>query len=90
MHLACVCSEDVRDTELQLNTVNERSLKIGLRKNKFMTNIDTTDNNNSGTEIENVTNYKYLGQTIAMEDRTKQDVSIRIKAGSSAQLSGAS
>ena len=66
--------------------VNEESLKIGLKihkgKTKFMTNIDTTDNIQiNGTEIEKVTNYKYLGQTIAMENRTKQEVSIRIKAG---------
>ena len=47
-----------------------------------MTNIDTTDNIQiNGTEIEKVTNYKYLGQTIVMENSTKQEVSIRIKAG---------
>ena len=72
--------------EYQLVTVNEESLKIGLKihkgKTKFMTNIGTTDNIQiNGTEIEKVTNYKYLGQTIAMENSTKQEVSIRIKAG---------
>ena len=47
-----------------------------------MANTDTTDNiQTNGTEIEKVTNYKYLGQTITMENSTKQDVSIRIKAG---------
>ena len=47
-----------------------------------MTNIDTTDNVQiNGTEIETVTNYKYLGQTTTMENSTKQEVSIRIKAG---------
>ena len=71
--------------EHHLNTVNEEGLKIGLkihkRKTKFVTNIDTTDNIQiNGTEIEQVTNYKYLGQTIAMENRTKQEVSIRMKA----------
>ena len=35
----------------------------------------------SVTEIEKVTNYKCLGQTISMENRTRQEVSIRIKAG---------
>ena len=60
-------TEDVRDMEHQfLITVNEESLKIGLKihkgKTKFMTNIDTTDNIQiNGTEIEKVTNYKYLG-----------------------------
>ena len=44
--------------------------------------IDTTENIQiDGTEIEKVTNYKDLGQTIAMEHRTKQEISIRIKAG---------
>ena len=50
-----------------------------------MTNIDTTDNIQiNGTEIEKVTiniNYKHLGQIIAMENRTQQEVLIRIKAG---------
>ena len=72
--------------EHQLNTVNEESLKIGFKihkgKTKFMTNVDTKDNIQiNGTEKEKVTNYKYLRQTIAMENRTKQEVSIRIKAG---------
>ena len=78
-------TEGVRDMEHQLITVNEESLKIGLkihsRKTKFMTNIDSTDNIQiNRTKIENVTNYKYSGQTTAMENRTKQEVSIRIKA----------
>ena len=79
-------TEDVRDMEHQLITVNEESLKIGLKvhkgKTKFMTNIDTTEYIQiNRTEIEKVTSYKYLGQTIAMENSTKQEVSIRIKAG---------
>ena len=83
---AALTTEDVKDMEYLLNAVIEESLKIGLKihkgKTRFMTNIDTTDNIKiNGTEIEKVTNYKYLGQTIAMENSTKQDVSIRIKAG---------
>ena len=78
-------TEDVRDMEHQLITVNEESLKIGLkihkRQTKFMTNIDTTDNiQMNGTETEKVTNYKYPGRATAMENRTEQEVSIRIKA----------
>ena len=47
-----------------------------------MTNIDTTDNIQiNGTEMEKVANYKYLGQTIAMKNSTKQEVLIRIKVG---------
>ena len=42
-----------------------------------MTNIDTEDNTHMDrTEIEKMNNHKYLGQTIAMENRTKQEVSI--------------
>ena len=72
--------------EHQSNTVNGESFKIGLKihrgKPKFMTNIDITDNIQiGGTEIEKVTNHKYLGQTTAMENGTKQEVSIRINAG---------
>ena len=79
-------TEGVKDVEHQLNTANEKSLKIGLKiqkgKTKLMTDIDTTDNIQSdGTEIEKVTNYKYLGQTIAVENKTKQKVLMRIKAG---------
>ena len=65
--------------------VNEETLKIGLKihkgQTKFMTNIDPTDNiQRNGTEIVKVTNYKYLRQTMAMGNSTKQEVSIRIKA----------
>ena len=64
--------------------MNKGSIKIGLKthtgKTRFMTNIDTTDNIQiDGTETDRVTNYKYLGQTIAKENRTKQEVSIGIK-----------
>ena len=34
-----------------------------------------------GIEIEKVEHYKYLGQTIALEDRTANEVQLRIKAG---------
>ena len=34
-----------------------------------------------GIEIEKVEQYKYLGQTIALEDRTANEVQNRIKAG---------
>ena len=54
-------TEDVRDMEHQLITVNEESLRIGLKihkgKTKCMTNIYITDNIQiNGTEIEKVTN----------------------------------
>ena len=70
----------------QFNTVIEESLKTGVKihkgKNKLMKIIDTTDNSQiDGTEKEKVTNYEYLRQTVAMENRVRQDISIRTKAG---------
>ena len=70
--------------EHQLNTVNEESLNTGVKvhegKTNFKTNIDTTDNirkkTHTGAEVEKVSNYKYLEQTIAMDNRRKQEISI--------------
>ena len=50
----------MKHMEHQLNTVNEESLKIGLKvhkgKTKFMTNIDTTESIQiNATDIEKVT-----------------------------------
>ena len=77
-----------------LNTVNEESLKTGLkihkRKTKCMTNIDTTDNVQiDGKEIGKATNHKCLRQTTAMGNRTRQEISIRIKSGWSVFLKSA-
>ena len=47
-----------------------------------MTNYENTENIEiEGIENEKVDQYKYLGQTIAMEDRTANEVQSRIKAG---------
>ena len=47
-----------------------------------MTNFQTNDIIKiEGIEIEKVDQYKYLGQTIVMEDRTASEVQLRIKAG---------
>ena len=52
------------------------------KKNKLMTNIDTAENLQlDRTEIEKMTNYKYMGNTTAMNNRTRQELSIRMKAG---------
>ena len=72
--------------EIQLNTINQESKKIGLKihrgKTKFMTNFETNQKIEiDGIEIEKVYEYKYLGQTIAMEDRTSNEAQLRIKAG---------
>ena len=64
--------------------MNEESLKTGLKihkgETKLITNIDKTENIQDRTEIE-VTNYKDLGQTIAMGNGTRQEVLTKIKAG---------
>ena len=39
------------------------------------------DRKTDKTEIEKMTNYKYMGNTTAMNNRTRQELSIRIKAG---------
>ena len=49
-----------------------------------MTNFKTTEKIKiEDIEIEKVDQYKYLGQTIVMEDRTSNEVQLRIKAGCS-------
>ena len=65
--------------------MNGKSLTVGLkmhkRKSKSMTDIDTTANiQTDGTEIEKMIYYRSLGQTTAMENRTRQKVLIRQKA----------
>ena len=45
-----------------------------------MTNIETDNIQIDGIEMEKVNKYTYLGQTMAMENRTKQEVSVSVKA----------
>ena len=65
-------TESVKDMEHHLNTVIKESLKAGLKIHRGK-KIRTKTNNIQidSTEIENVTNYKYLRRTIAMENRTR-------------------
>ena len=47
-----------------------------------MTNFQTNESIVvENDEIEKVDSYKYLGQTVKMEDNTREEVLIRIKAG---------
>ena len=47
-----------------------------------MTNFQTSDTIKiENEEIEKVNQYKYLGQTVKLEDHTREEVNIRIKAG---------
>ena len=68
-------TSSVEDMDVQLNILNEESKRVGLKihrgKTKCMTNFATTQKIEiEGIEIEKVEQYKYLGQTIALEDRT--------------------
>ena len=79
-------TNNVDDMEQQLNILNDQSKKVGLKihrgKTKSMTNFATTQKIEiEGIEIEKVEQYKYLGQTIAFEDRTATEVQLRIQAG---------
>ena len=76
----------VKDMEVQLNNLNTESQKIGLKihkgKTKFMTNYPTEESIEiENDQIEKVDSYKYLGQTVKLEDNTREEVMIRIKAG---------
>ena len=76
----------VKNNETQLNIINKESKKVGLGihrgKTKYITNYCTNEKIFiEGTEIEKVESYKYLGQTISMENRTLEEVLMRIKMG---------
>ena len=72
--------------EVQLNSLNKESKKIGLKihkgTTKFMTNFQTNESIVVENDaIEKVDSYKYLCQTVKMEDKTREEILIRIKAG---------
>ena len=75
----------VKDMEVQLNELNQGSKKIGLNIHKGKTKYTTKFKSDEAIVIENdvienVDRYKYLGQTVMMENQTRE-VMIRIKAG---------
>ena len=79
-------SAGVKDMEHHLSTERGKPKDLSpnteRKKNKLMTNIDTAENLQlDRTEIEKMTNYTYMGNTTAMNNRTRQELSIRIKAG---------
>ena len=76
----------VKDLEHQLNEVNTASKKIGLKihkgKTKYMTNFETNETLKIEDEsIDKVDSYKYLGETVKMEDNTREEILLKIKAG---------
>ena len=79
-------TSSVKDMEHQLHSLNDESKQVGLQlhrgKTKFMTNFETTEEIEiEGHPIEKVESYKYLGQTLKMEDTTREEVQSRIKGG---------
>ena len=76
----------VKEMEEQLIRLNRESNKVGLKmhkgKTKFMTNFTTQETITiDNHQIEKVDKYKYLGQTLKMENNTEEEILARIKAG---------
>ena len=79
-------TNNMTEMEEQLNRLNKNSKNIGLKmhkgKTKYMTNFQNDQEIHIDSEkIEEVTNYKYLGQTTYLKDTTKEEVTCRIRAG---------
>ena len=79
-------TNNITEMEEQLNRLNKHSKNIGLKmykgKTKYMTNFQNDQEIHIESEkIEEVTNYKYLGQTTFLKDTTKEEVTCRIRAG---------
>lgn len=81
-----LATTSVQDMGDQLCHLNVESKKVGLQmhkgKTKFMTNFETSEGIKiESQQIEKVNSYQYLGQTLKMEDTTKEEVVRRIKGG---------
>ena len=79
-------TNNITEMEEQLNRLNKNSKNIGLKmhkgKTKCMTNFQHDQEIHIESEkIEEVTNYKYLGQMTYLKDTTKEEVTRRIRAG---------
>ncbi|GFR89505.1 endonuclease-reverse transcriptase [Elysia marginata] len=79
-------TEDTKSMEEQLNNLNKISLESGLQmhkgRTKYMVNFESHENIQIDKEkIEEVPNYKYLGQTTYLKETTKEEVACRIRAG---------
>ena len=77
-------NETTKQMEKHLNSLNSESLKVGLKihkgKTKYMTNhADSEDILRDQQKIENVTEFKYVGQTTHLKDTTKE-IYARIRA----------
>ena len=77
--------ETTKQMEKHLNNLNSESLKVGLNihkgKTKYMTNhAGSEDILIDQQKIENVTEFKYIGQTTHLKDPTKEEIYARIRA----------
>ena len=79
-------TRSVKDMEKQLNSLNIESKKVGLQmhkgKTKYMANYETQETISiENHQIEKVDKYKYLGQTVTMDNNNEEEILTRIKAG---------
>ena len=81
-----IFSKSIESLERQLNKLHQECNRVGLKmykgKSTFMINIDSKVKIKIQNErIEKVEEYKYLCQTLKMQDTTKEEVLTRIKVG---------
>ena len=79
-------TSETTEMEENLNKLNAKSKELGLKMHKGKTKYMTNYVNNQkiyieNEEIEQVKDYKYLGQTTHLKDTTKEEVACRIRAG---------
>ena len=70
-------TSSVKDNEIKLNCLNKESKKIGFTihkgKTKYMTNFQSTETMEIDNEtIEKVDRYKYLGQTVMLDEHLEK------------------
>ena len=80
-----LCTKDLQTLESHLNTLNSESMKIGLKmhkgKTKYMTNYSSQGSIKiEENEIEEVPEYKYLGQTLSSTDTIDLEIATRIRS----------
>ena len=78
-------NETTKQMEKHLNSLNSKSLKVGLKihrgKTKYMTNhADSEDILIDQQKIEKMAEFKYLRQTTHLKDTTKEEIYARIRA----------
>ena len=80
-----LCTRDKPILESHLNTLSSESNKIGLKihkgKTKYMTNYDDPGEIKIDDNIiEEVSEYKYLGQTVSTTENLEVEIATRIRA----------